>query len=240
MPNAQCSMKPGDRSLKPISDEHGVALIVALLVMVLLSALGLSLTMVTSTEERIAASYRDGNEAFYAADAALERAVQELALVPDWNRVLDGSVTSLFVDAQASFGPWPDPSARNSAEATALVRCGKTSCTVADLAASTPERPWGANNPRWQLFAWGPVANMSPSGAANSRIYVAAWVADDPSENDGNPLVDGDSSAGANPGRGMVVVLAHAYGPAGVRRVIEATVARAGGGVRVLSWRELR
>jgi len=232
--------KPRARRLKPVSDERGVALIVALLVMVLLSALGLSLTMVTSTEERIAASYRDGGEAFYAADAAFERVVQELTLVPDWNRVLDGSVTSSFVDAQASIGRWPDPSARTPAEATELLRCGKTVCTAADLAARTPERPWGANNPRWQLFAWGPVANMGASGTVNSRIYLAAWVADDPSENDGNPLVDGDSSAGANPGLGMLAVLVHAYGPTGVRRVIEATVARTGTGVRVLSWRELR
>ena len=50
--------------------------------MMLLSALGLSLTMVTSTEERVADSYSTGSEAFYAADAAVEFALQELSRYP--------------------------------------------------------------------------------------------------------------------------------------------------------------
>ena len=67
------SPKPAARS------DRGIALIVAMLIMVLLSALGLSLTMVTATEERVAHSYSSASESFYAADAALELAVNELA-----------------------------------------------------------------------------------------------------------------------------------------------------------------
>jgi hypothetical protein len=69
---------------------------------------------------------------------------------------------------------------------------------------------------------------------------VIVWVGDDPLENDGQPLVDGDTSGGANPGKGLLQLLAHAYGPAGARRVVEATLMRAGPGIRVLSWREIR
>ena len=67
------SPKPATRS------DRGIALIVAMLIMVLLSALGLSLTMVTATEERVAHLYSSASESFYAADAALELAVNELA-----------------------------------------------------------------------------------------------------------------------------------------------------------------
>jgi hypothetical protein len=219
--------------------ERGVALIVVLLVMMLLSALGLSLTMVTSTEERVADSYSSGSEAFYAADAALEFATQELSRVPDWSHVLDGTLTSAFIDPQGSLQKWPGGQARTSGEATALVTCRRTSCTDADMDARTSDRPWGENNPRWRLFAYGPVQDLSPAGTINSSCYVAVWVGDDPSENDGQPLVDGDDSAGSNPGRGLLSLVVHAYGPSS-RRVIEATVAQAGNGVRVLSWREVR
>lgn len=219
--------------------DRGVALIVVLLVMILLSALGLSLTMVTSSEERVSDAYSNGSEAFYAADAALELAVQELARVPDWSHVLDGTVPSAFVDPQMSLHDWPGGQARTSSEATALVTCRRTSCTDADMDARTSERPWGENNPRWRLFAYGPVRGFSAMGTIDSSGYVAVWAGDDPSENDGNPLVDGNDSAGTNPGRGVLTLLVHGYGPSS-RRVIEATVAQAANGVRVLSWREVR
>ena len=103
--------------------DRGVALIVILLVMMLLSALGLSLTMVTSTEERVADAYLSGSEAFYAADAAFELAMQELALVPDWSRVLDGSATSAFIDPQGRTARTGRRAGATSAEATALVTC---------------------------------------------------------------------------------------------------------------------
>ena len=219
--------------------QRGIALLATLLVMVLLSALALSLTLVTSTEERVAYAFVTAGETFYAADAAFELAVRELALVPDWSRVLDGSVGSTAVGGEASSTGWPDGRARTSTEATALLTCRKTACTDADMDGRTADRPWGANNPRWRLFAHGPVKDLSLSGAVDSDVYVAVWVGDDPLENDGLPLVDGDEAAGPNPGRGVVTVLVHAYGISS-RRMIEGTVARAPGGVRVISWREIR
>src|SRR5687767_8523772 len=127
--------------------ERGIALIVTLLVMMLLSALALSLTMVTSTEERVASAFVTASETFSAADAAFELAVQELALVPDWTRVLDGSAASAFAGGQAALSGWPDRRARTSTEATALLTCRKTACTSADMDERTADRPWGPNNP---------------------------------------------------------------------------------------------
>jgi len=233
--NAPRALSPKSRA----ASDRGVALIVAMLIMILLSALGLSLTMVTTTEAQVAHSYSSGIESFYAADAALELVVNELALQPDWNRVLDGSVSSSFVDSGVVSRRWPGGRARTSSEATALVTCARTTCSSADMDARTTDRPWGPNNPRWRLFAYGPLSAMSPAGAVNSAEYVAVWVGDDSQENDDNPLVDGDESRGPNPGRGMLALLIHGYGIS-TRRVVEATIARAANGVRVISWREVR
>ena len=56
-----------------------------------MTALGLALTLTTTTETTIAANHRMGQEALNAADAAIERAMQDLLAVPDWNRVLSGA-----------------------------------------------------------------------------------------------------------------------------------------------------
>jgi hypothetical protein len=220
-------------------DERGVALIMALLAMVLLTGLGTALTLVTMTESRVSASYRDGAEAFYAADAAIERVVHEIAAVGDWNGILDGSMRSPFVDGPPGTRRLPNGATLNLTDTTALVRCGNATCTDADLDAATEERPWGANNPRWQLYAHGRLADMSEA-TINSPVYVVAWVADDPSENDGKPLLDGDEEAGPNPGREVLRLLVHAYGLSDTRRVVEATLARTDGRAWLRAWREIR
>jgi len=232
--------QPKAESLEPrVPCDRGTALIVTMLMMVLLSALGLSLTMVTTTEERVVQSYSKGSESFYAADAALELVVNELALQADWSRVLDGSASSSFVDPLVLSRRWPGGKGRSSAEATALMTCGRATCSTTEMDARTADRPWGPNNPRWRLFASGPLSALTSSGSIDSAEYVAVWVGDDPQENDDNPLVDGDESRGPNPGRGVLTLRSQAYGIS-TRREVEATVARAGSGARVLSWRETR
>src|SRR5688572_9557028 len=172
--------KPQRRRLQ---DERGVALIVALMAMMLLMALGMALVLTTMTETRISANYREGSEALYAADAAIERVMQDLLTVPDWNTVLaDGGTTSAFIDGEPGARTLPDGSSLDLNEATSMVRCGKIECEDADITTSTAERPWGDNNPRWQLYAYGPMRDMLPTDTINSRMYVIVWVADDPSE----------------------------------------------------------
>src|SRR5262245_13839242 len=215
---------------RPISerlgDEQGIALIVALLCMLLLTALGMALTVTTTTERRISSNYRDGVETIYAADGGVERVMQDLLTVPDWNRVLDGSETSSFTDGAPGLRTLPDGSKLDLNQATAMVRCGKTTCSDADIEVATDERPWAKNNPKWQLYAYGPISDLLPTNTLNSNVYMVVWVGDDPSENVNLPLKDGDESAGANPGKGVISMLAYAYGPTGVRRVIEATLAK--------------
>jgi hypothetical protein len=214
------------RLTERLSDERGVALIIALLCTMLLTALGLALTMTTSTELLISSNYRDGTETMYAADAAVERVMQDVLTVPDWNRMIDGSTTSSFVDGPPGTRTLPNGSTFNLIELTNTVRCGKSSCSDADMDLATDDRPWAKNNPRWQLYAYGTATELIPTATTNSPVYIVVWIGDDPSENDNKPQVDGDESAGLNPGKGVLSMLAYAYGPTGVRRVIETTIAR--------------
>jgi PilX N-terminal len=209
-----------------LGNEQGVALIIALLCMLLLTALGMALTLTTSTERQISANYRDGTETMYAADAAVERVMQDVLTVPDWNRILDGTTTSSFVDGPPGVRTLPNGGTFDLIQLTNTVRCGKTSCSDADMDLPTDDRPWAMNNPRWQLYAYGTGTELIPTATTNSPVYVVVWIGDDPSENDNKPQTDGDESAGLNPGKGVVSMLAYAYGPTGVRRVIEATIAR--------------
>ena len=217
-----------------LGDERGVALIIALLSMLLLTALGMALSLTTITERRISSNYRDGVETVYAADAGVERVMQDVLTVPDWNRILDGTATSSFVDGAPAQRTLPNGETIDLIQATAMVRCGKTTCTDADIDTATDERPWAKNNPRYQLYAYGSINDLVPTATVTSNVYVIVWIGDDPSENDDLPLVDGDESGASgkcgtpckNPGRGVVSMLAYAYGPSGARRVIEATLAR--------------
>jgi hypothetical protein len=209
---------------EPQSD-RGVAIIFVLLAMMLLSVLGIALALTTSTERQVSATYGWGAETLYAADAAVERALQELLFVADWNLVL-GGVTSTFVDGAPGQRILPGGAVLDLAQATDEMNAAA--------------KPWGANNPFWRLYAYGPLSSLSPSGAVDSKAYVVVWVADDSLETDGQPLIDGDDTDGPNPGAGLLEVLAHAYGPVGTRRIIEATLRHEVPRNRVLSWREVR
>jgi len=229
-----------------VRSEDGTALLVALMAMLLMTALGIALVLTTSSETMIASHFRNSAEGLYAADAVLERALDDLLAVADWNQLLNGAVQSSFVDGPPSGArALADGSSIDLLQVLALATCDKSvPCSSGDMDAVTTKRPWGANNPRWQLYAYGMLRDMMPPGAVNSPYYVVAMVGDDPSENDGNPLQDGSSED--NPGAGVLAMRAEAFGPGGAHKVIEAIVARpdesagAPAGVRMLSWREVR
>lgn len=225
--------------------DRGVALILALLVMMTISALAMSLAVLVSTESRVTANYRDGIATLYAAHAALERVLPDLAAESDFNRVLTGVAVSSFIDGPAGLRRLPDGSFMDLHALTSMLNCGRVVCSDVDLDELREDRPWGRNNPRWQLYGHGP-STLLGAAVSDSRIYAVVWVADDPAETDMDPFIDGGPSTslgggGAeNPGRGRLSITAEAYGPAGTRRISEATIARDDTGVRVLSWRDAR
>jgi hypothetical protein len=195
-----------------------MTLVIALMSLLLLSALGTSLAVVMNTELRAAANYASSREAMYAADGGLEIAARELLAVSDWNALLSGGVLSVFVDGPPSgTRQLGDGSSVDLGHATAI--------------ANAEPRPWGANNPVWRLFAFGWLG---------SRMYVVVWAGDDFAEDDGDPSTDGGGVS--NPGAGILALRAEAFGVGGAHKVLEATVRRdpSESIVRMLSWQEIR
>jgi hypothetical protein len=214
-----------------MQSDRGVALIIVLLVMLSLSALAMSLALLSSTESRVTAAFRDGLAAQYGAEAALERVLTDLAGERDLTLVLAGSVTSTFTDGPPGVRRLPDGTFVELHTLTNMMNCGRITCQDAELDGIREDRPWGRNNPRWRLYGHGPLPG-------DSQVYVVVWVADDPSETDSDPLTDGGGEE--NPGRGRLSLTAHGFGFSGARRMVEATVAVSEGMLEIISWRDVR
>jgi hypothetical protein len=227
-----------------LKSDRGIALLIALAILVVISGLSSALVLWTMTEAQIARDFGTGVEGRYAAGAAAERALVDLSAAADWNGVLDGSIHSTFNDgAPAGMRRLSDNTTIDLDVVRNSANCGHASaCSETELTAVTSERPWGANNPRWQLFAYGPLSDVSSPPVA-SPFYVVVLVADDPSEQDGNPLRDAVDPM--DPGAGIIQLRGEAFGPRGSHRVVALTVARSAAGaaapmaVRVISRRSL-
>ena len=83
--------------------DRGMALVIVILTMLLVMAVGAALILTTSSEVSIAANFLESRQALYAADAAAEWALVDLAaVVDDWPTLLNTAVTSSFVDGAPS------------------------------------------------------------------------------------------------------------------------------------------
>ena len=195
---------------------------IALLVTVLLGLLGAGLLTLADTEISIAASYRHGQEASYGAEAALERALADLASAADWSTVLappPGNLVSTFDDGQANVRL---PDGRVVSLAALTLGRQRESDEAAGPAA------FGADSPRWRLFAHAALQDLAPSPASGTPLYLVVWVSDDGADADGDPSRDAN---------GRMLVHAEAFGTAGARRAVAATLERtAAGMVRRLAW----
>lgn len=228
-----------------MTSSRGIALILAVLVTSFLSAVGLGLAVMVFMD-RLATGNQKGAAALrHAADAGIELAAHALARA-DWNSVLAGAEQASFSDgAPGGVRAIPGGGAVSLTAETNSLNCGNaTSCTGAQMDAVSDERPWGANNPRWRLYAFGPLENLTQV-ARPAPCYLAVWIADDSRERDGDPSTDGEDE-----GRGVVRVRAAVFGALGSRHAVEAELARvcyrvAGEeicqpGIRVQSWQEVR
>ncbi len=80
-----------------------MALIIVTMTMLLVTAVGAALVLTTSSDALISANFRESQQARYAADAAAEWVLVDLAaVVDDWPTLLNTSVKSWFVDGVAS------------------------------------------------------------------------------------------------------------------------------------------
>ncbi len=231
-----------------MTGERGVALILVVLVTSFLLAIGLGLALIVATDGLATGNLRGSVALRYAADAAIELAARDLATVEEWNLALAGTSQSSFVDGPVGGArPIPGGGVVDLTAATNFLNCGKaTPCTDAQMDANSRERPWGANNARWRLYAYGQFARIAQL-ARPAPCYLAVWVADDRREEDSDPQTDSEPEGA--PGHGVVRLRAEAYGPRGARRAIEAELVRyclPGGAEgcrqrsRVQSWLEVR
>jgi hypothetical protein len=96
--------------------------------------------------------------------------------------------------------------------------------TTLDLDVLTTDlNGWSGSDGVWRLFAYAPLSTLLPDAAVASRMYGVAWISADAAQPD------------------AVVVMAHAFGPLGVRRMVAVTIARtAEQNVRVVAWQEYR
>jgi hypothetical protein len=214
------------------ANDRGAALLMAITLVLVVVAIGAAVSVTSRTETLIAGNFREGREALYAAEGALALAVHDLDALADWNAVLSGAVTSAFTDG-AAIG------ARTLPGGSTVVLCCSTGSLSDDVQKRAfGGRDWGADTPQPQIFAWGRSADWLTAGRLDTPAYIAVWVADDPADGDGNPILDAN---------GILVLHAQALGMAGGRRVVEALVQRPQNtglppptGLRILSWHEVR
>jgi hypothetical protein len=212
--------------------DTGAAMVMVVMAIGLLAALSASLLLTSSSDVMVAASFRNQRAGFYAADAMIERAMIDIASTPEWTALTAGTARSSFVDGPpGGTRTLDDGTAIDLAETINMAGCHKKStCTTADLQALSAERPWGANNPQWQLYAYGWLRDMLP-GELESPWYVTLMIA-------GHPLRVGNA----------ILVRAEAFGPRNAHNIVELGAARSdddsdyndGIAPRILSWREVR
>lgn len=210
------------RTFEP-SSPHGIALIVALLMLSIVSALTLGLSLVMSMDPMAAANQREALATSYIARAGVELATQQLAAAGSWDAWLSGAATSAAVDGPPS-GPrlLPSGASIDIDRLTHQLSCARSvPCSDGQLNALTRDRPWGANNPRWRPFIYGSTTRLGLA-LASPHHYLIAWIGDDGAERDGNPSRDGAEAAGG----GVVRVFVQAFGLHRSRQSAAASISR--------------
>lgn len=200
--------------------EEGTALVLVLLLGVLLLAVGTAVALVADIETMVTANHRDAVRVRYAAEAAGDVAIQELIPLADWTVVLNGTRSSVMS------GPFvlPPRAGRATVDAPAA--------TAMIQQESYGGSPWGADTPRWRLFAHGVLGVDLPFAGLPDDVFALVWVSDDIAETDADPFADSN---------GVVVVRARAMGVRGSQADVQMVIARVAPGiVRRVSSRLIR
>src|SRR5690349_4478979 len=212
--------------MRQTHDERGVALLMALVTAALVTAVATTMVMSSSTDLVITGNTRASMEAMYAAEAAGQRAIGELATIADWSTVLaapPGNVTATFDDGEAMV---------RAPDGRALSVPVRTTARQAASATTYGPGVFGADSPVWRLFGHADIRALLPPGVTAPPAYVLIFVADDGGDGDGDPESDAN---------GQLIVYAEAYGVSGAHRAVELAVSRVTPGtIRVLSWKDPR
>ena len=162
-----------------------MGVLVAVLLMMLLGALGGAMTIIATGETRIVANHRAAAAAEHAAVAGVEIVLNHLATVPDWLPVHSGVLPSSFVDGPSS-GVRETASGRiDIARETELVRRGP------------PPRAW-------QVYAHAPLRDLAAVSTGFQDLYVIVWAAAHPGGSPGNTVLLLAHAYGTNGIRGAI------------------------------------
>ena len=195
--------------------QRGAALVLALICLAALGAGVGVLVPLAVTERVLSTAAREAAECRYAAEAAVVRAMTELRLRPSWDDALSGAEPSAVADTTR----------RPTVGGSRIIDLEATGSALPDWEPGA----WGADEPAWQLFAWGPAPAFADGVTA--PVYVAVWAADDERDGDGDPQRDTN---------GTVHLRADAFGAVRGRRAVAISISRrqpAPAPLRILDWR---
>jgi hypothetical protein len=142
-------------------DDRGLAILVAVFTMLIVSALGAAVVLTTTTESLIGAGFRVAQQSVYSAEAAGEWMVGELgAPAADWPLIAGGANRSAFVDG-------PPNGIRTLPDGSAV-----------DLGAIA------AAHPGWHIYAFGLLDDLLPVAARGTGFYIVILTSPDGSASD--------------------------------------------------------
>ncbi|MCC7009330.1 MAG: hypothetical protein IT184_10970 [Acidobacteria bacterium] len=160
--------------------ECGSAVLLAVMVLGCVLAASAGLMTLSASDRAMSANFRDDARVAYAADAIGAYVVGALKRAGGFGAALQADARSGLSDSsrvvRTSWGNLFDL----EQETTTLQE-------------RTNRRwPRGGDTPVWRLFAWSALDRLIPAEAAASCPYLAAWVADNPTDGDGDSNLDSD------------------------------------------------
>jgi hypothetical protein len=158
-----------------------MAVLSVVLAATLLMGLGVSIVLLGTSEAVLAAHDRSARALREASLAAADLAVADLRRQPSWSAVLAAATAPLSAAPGRAIDASVTPASPWGGAAIDLAQLTADVAAAADTGGGEPQV--------WRLYEFGSLPQLVPDGAV-PLVYVAAWVADDPADGDGDPLVD--------------------------------------------------
>src|SRR3989304_8513560 len=95
------------RAVLPLKDERGIALVIALLIMVVLTVLGIAVIMNVNTEINISENAKNSKQVFYVAESGLQAGMNQLPSLSAFSGTVTRGLTYSSVPAAQPLGPPP-------------------------------------------------------------------------------------------------------------------------------------
>ena len=163
-----------EQGMRTIGAEDGIALMVAMMALLVISALGSALILLSSSETIIAAHFRDNVATRYAVDATSGRHRRDRPAVDDWVGPITGATRSAFVDGPpAGRRTLPDGSIIDLAQLANLSNCRKTTGCTDDILDAVDADHHGLRRTRVAVVRLRPVAQPAAGRHADRLAFLS-------------------------------------------------------------------